>query len=211
MSGPSSACNPSHFKSAMTEFSDSFVDRATSVSSTRNTKAALAPGKSSCPFLATSQLYSAVLAPPTCRLPVGLGANLMRGGSSSAFLPSNGNLAGKTDVCSSVSLANTKRPLLNPGYRCRFCSTKSIPADPENVSRFRRRPAVLTGFFPVANPRKADGAVKADDNRQRVTASVESNAMRIDNCCISIRYCKRLGFSSFQRLLRSSQPFALKK
>jgi hypothetical protein len=69
------------------------VDLARSVSSTRTINPASDLGSSICPFLAMSQLYSAVRAPPTCKLPVGEGANLKRGGASEGFLPARGNVA----------------------------------------------------------------------------------------------------------------------
>lgn len=72
MSGPSSQSMPNHFKSCKTASSDSFVDLSMSVSSTLNTNL---PSKE---FLANSQLNKAVLAPPTCKFPVGDGANLTR-------------------------------------------------------------------------------------------------------------------------------------
>lgn len=74
------------------------VLRAKSVSSTLNTNPPSLPSpKSNWPFLATSQLYNAVLAPPTWSEPVGEGANLIRGGRSNTFLPAFGNNA----LCSS--------------------------------------------------------------------------------------------------------------
>ena len=64
---------------------------ARSVSSTLSTKPASLPSpKSRSPFRATSQLYSAVRAPPTWSDPVGDGANLIRGSSSRTFLPALG-------------------------------------------------------------------------------------------------------------------------
>jgi hypothetical protein len=64
---------PSQARSRRTAASDSRVDRAASVSSMR--RMSFPPV-----FLAYSQLKSAVRAPPTCRLPVGEGANRTRGG-----------------------------------------------------------------------------------------------------------------------------------
>ena len=70
-SGPSSQVRPSHARSLSTACSDSRVERAVSVSSTRMMN--LPPF-----FFARSQLKSAVRAPPTCSEPVGDGAKRVR-------------------------------------------------------------------------------------------------------------------------------------
>lgn len=84
------------------------VDLARSVSSTRTINPDSDLGSSICPFLAMSQLYRAVRAPPTCKLPVGEGANLKRGGASDGFLPARGNVATVLDS----SVVENKRMLL---------------------------------------------------------------------------------------------------
>mmetsp|Transcript_15232 Transcript_15232/g.43319 ORF Transcript_15232/g.43319 Transcript_15232/m.43319 type:complete len:220 (+) Transcript_15232:1173-1832(+) len=70
-SGPSSHLMPSQARSRSTACSDSRVDLALSVSSTRRI---IFPPM----FFAKSQLKSAVLAPPTCSEPVGDGAKRTR-------------------------------------------------------------------------------------------------------------------------------------
>ena len=77
-SGPSSQSSPSQRKSSRMARSDARLDRSVSVSSMRRTNAP--PARR-----ASSQLKSAVRALPTCRCPVGLGANRTRAGVTVQF------------------------------------------------------------------------------------------------------------------------------
>ena len=144
------------------------VDRATSVSSIRNTNAAFDLGWSSCPFLATNQLYKAVRAPPTCKLPVGEGANRIRGGAVSGFNPSNGNLAGNSAICvascSVYSIIAWKVPYLKSGYRpCSRCnfSINAIQESPDFFFRSRRNVPKVLGSTGTCENNRLEVGTKA--------------------------------------------------